>query len=33
VRRQSARAGEIAKLWGLAEIRIGDTIGAPRRIV
>jgi ribosomal protection tetracycline resistance protein len=25
--RVSARAGEIAKLWGLDEIRIGDTIG------
>jgi ribosomal protection tetracycline resistance protein len=30
VRRSSVSAGEIAKLWGLAEIQIGDTIGAPR---
>jgi ribosomal protection tetracycline resistance protein len=30
VRRASVSAGEIAKLWGLAEIQIGDTIGTPR---
>ena len=30
VRRASASAGEIAKLWGLADVRIGDAIGAPR---
>ena len=29
VQRQSVSAGEIAKLSGLAEIRIGDAIGAP----
>jgi len=28
--RPSARAGEIAKLWGLDEIRIGDAIGEPQ---
>jgi ribosomal protection tetracycline resistance protein len=31
VRRPSASGGEIAKLWGLAEIRIGDAIGTPPR--
>jgi ribosomal protection tetracycline resistance protein len=30
VRRASVSAGEIGKLWGLAEIQIGDAIGAPR---
>jgi len=30
VRRRSIRAGEIGMLWGLGEVRIGDTIGAPR---
>lgn len=30
VRRASVSAGEIAKLWGLAEIQIGDAIGRPR---
>jgi ribosomal protection tetracycline resistance protein len=29
-RRQSVAAGEIGKLWGLAEIQIGDEVGAPR---
>jgi ribosomal protection tetracycline resistance protein len=29
VRRASVAAGEIAKLWGLAEIQIGDAIGTP----
>jgi ribosomal protection tetracycline resistance protein len=29
VRRPSVTAGQIAKLWGLAEVQIGDTIGAP----
>jgi len=28
--RQSVSAGEIGKLWGLGEARIGDAIGAPR---
>src|SRR5579862_2574748 len=28
-RRQDAHAGEIAKVWGLHEIRIGDAIGVP----
>ncbi|TMR35369.1 TetM/TetW/TetO/TetS family tetracycline resistance ribosomal protection protein [Nonomuraea zeae] len=31
VRRPSAGAGEIARLWGLADVRIGDTIGLPRK--
>jgi ribosomal protection tetracycline resistance protein len=30
VRRASVSAGEIAKLWGLGEIQIGDTIGGQR---
>jgi ribosomal protection tetracycline resistance protein len=30
VRRESVSAGEIAKLWGLAEVQVGDTVGAPR---
>jgi ribosomal protection tetracycline resistance protein len=30
--RPSASAGEIAKLWGLAAVQIGDTIGSPTRI-
>jgi ribosomal protection tetracycline resistance protein len=30
VRRQSVSAGQIARLWGLGDIRIGDAIGAPR---
>src|SRR5207244_9777192 len=30
VRRASVSAREIAKLWGLAEVQIGDAIGAPR---
>jgi len=30
VQAQSVSAGQIAKLWGLGEIRIGDAIGAPR---
>jgi ribosomal protection tetracycline resistance protein len=29
--RDAAHAGEIAKLWGLAEIQIGDWLGEPRR--
>jgi ribosomal protection tetracycline resistance protein len=32
-RRQSVSAGEIGKLWGLAEIQIGDPIGVPHRAV
>jgi ribosomal protection tetracycline resistance protein len=31
VRRPSAGAGEIARLWGLADVRIGDTIGLPQK--
>jgi ribosomal protection tetracycline resistance protein len=31
VQRPSVSAGEIAQVWGLAEIQIGDAIGAPRR--
>jgi ribosomal protection tetracycline resistance protein len=30
VRRPGVSAGEIAKLWGLTEVQIGDAIGAPR---
>ena len=30
VRRESVVAGEIAKLWGLGEVQIGDPIGASR---
>src|SRR5919204_2173587 len=30
VRRQSVSAGEIGKVWGLAEVQIGDAIGTPR---
>jgi ribosomal protection tetracycline resistance protein len=30
VRRGCVSAGEIGMLWGLAEVRIGDAIGAPR---
>ena len=33
VQRDAVRAGEIAKLWGLAEIQIGDWLGEPRRAV
>jgi ribosomal protection tetracycline resistance protein len=29
VRRDSVSAGEIGKLWGLAEVQVGDPIGAP----
>ncbi|TXS43132.1 GTP-binding protein [Streptomyces sp. uw30] len=31
VRGDAVAAGRIAKLWGLADIRIGDTIGEPRK--
>jgi ribosomal protection tetracycline resistance protein len=31
--RDAVHAGEIAKLWGLAEIQIGDWLGEPRREV
>jgi ribosomal protection tetracycline resistance protein len=31
VRRAEVRAGEIGKLWGLASIQVGDTIGADAR--
>jgi ribosomal protection tetracycline resistance protein len=30
VRRESVSAGQIAKLWGLAEIQVGDAVGTPR---
>jgi ribosomal protection tetracycline resistance protein len=30
VRRASVSAGEIAKLWGLTEVQIGDAFGVPR---
>jgi ribosomal protection tetracycline resistance protein len=30
VRRTSVEAGQIGKLWGLDEVRIGDVIGVPR---
>jgi ribosomal protection tetracycline resistance protein len=30
-RRESVSAGEIGKLWGLAEIQVGDAVGTPRR--
>jgi ribosomal protection tetracycline resistance protein len=30
VRRPSVAAGQIAKLWGLGEVRIGDPVGVPR---
>jgi len=30
VQRGEARAGEIARLWGLGEVRIGDWLGEPR---
>ncbi|HET7244133.1 MAG TPA: translation factor GTPase family protein [Streptosporangiaceae bacterium] len=29
VRREQVRAGQIGKLWGLRDIQIGDTLGAP----
>jgi ribosomal protection tetracycline resistance protein len=29
VRRGSVSAGEIGKLWGLAEVRVGDAVGVP----
>jgi ribosomal protection tetracycline resistance protein len=31
--RDVVRAGEIAKLWGLAEIQVGDWLGEPRGVV
>ncbi|MEU7856124.1 translation factor GTPase family protein [Nonomuraea sp. NPDC049141] len=31
VRRSSVTAGQIGKLWGLADIQIGDSIGEPRQ--
>src|SRR5439155_2563534 len=33
VARQAIAAGEIGKLWGLPEVRIGDPIGEPHRAV
>jgi len=30
VQRASVAAGQIAQLWGLADVRIGDVLGAPR---
>jgi ribosomal protection tetracycline resistance protein len=32
VSRASVAAGQIGKLWGLADVRVGDTLGASRRI-
>ncbi|MHB8468447.1 MAG: GTP-binding protein [Gaiellaceae bacterium] len=32
VGRSSVAAGEIAKVWGLAEIQIGDPVGTPRAV-
>src|SRR5204863_7555307 len=32
IQRPSVSAGEIAKVWGLAEIKIGDAIGLPRPV-
>jgi ribosomal protection tetracycline resistance protein len=32
-RRESVSAGEIGKLWGLAEIQVGDAVGTPRKHV
>jgi ribosomal protection tetracycline resistance protein len=29
VRRESVSAGQIGKLWGLAEVQVGDAVGAP----
>jgi ribosomal protection tetracycline resistance protein len=31
-RRASVSAGQIGKLWGLAEIQVGDAIGTPRQL-
>src|SRR5262249_9510814 len=31
VQRASVTAGQIGKLWGLGDVQIGDTLGAPRR--
>src|SRR5260370_19178619 len=31
VRRESVSAGEIGKLWGLADIQVGDAVGTPRK--
>jgi len=33
VQREAVHAGEIARLWGLAEIQIGDWLGEPRGVV
>jgi ribosomal protection tetracycline resistance protein len=33
VRRPAVSAGQIAKLWGLSEIQIGDPVGEPHRAV
>jgi ribosomal protection tetracycline resistance protein len=33
VQRDSVHAGEIARVWGLGEIQIGDWLGEPRRAV
>ena len=33
VQRDEVHAGEIARLWGLAEIQVGDWLGEPRREV
>jgi ribosomal protection tetracycline resistance protein len=33
VRRPAVSAGAIGKLWGLADVRVGDAVGEPRRTV
>jgi ribosomal protection tetracycline resistance protein len=32
VRRESVSAGQIGRLWGLAEIQVGDAVGTPRTL-
>lgn len=31
VRQEAVSAGRIARLWGLADVRVGDSLGAPRK--
>ena len=31
VQRESVSAGEIGRLWGLAEVQVGDAVGTPRK--
>jgi ribosomal protection tetracycline resistance protein len=33
IRRPTARAGEIAKVWGLADVQIGDRLGSTRTLL